>query len=105
MKESHDQGICCAEGRTEEDSDNEVYDDRECVDHVHLVVSLRAEILCNNNACSCCDNVEEDIHHEHDGICVADCTYGIFVVVAQHQRVNIVDHCVQEEFEEHRPRQ
>ena len=41
---------------------------------------------------------------EHDPVGVTYCTYGDFVVVAQHEGIYVIYHNVQEELKEHRPR-
>ena len=104
MKEIHDQGICRAESAAQNNSYNKINGDCERIDHIHLVVLFRTEILCDNNACCSCDHVKENVHHEHDRIGISDSSDRILVIMAQHHGVHIVDHRVKEKLKEHRPR-
>ena len=95
MKELHYKGISGTECSAEYHTDHEVDGYGKRVDHIHLVEPLCTEILCDNDARSGGDDIEKNVHHEHDRIGIADGTYCSLIIVAEHDRVDIVEHRVQ----------
>ena len=104
LKEIHDQRICQAENPAQEYAENEVDHDGERIDHVRLVEFLGTEILGNDYGRGRGDDVEENVHHEKNGIGITDRADRELVVVAEHERVDVVEHRVEKQLKKQRTR-